>query len=167
MGPSCLQRRRILLCDRFGLSNSPRVGGVKKWFQGRGCLPLPQVFLGRVLASPNVGCFLRLRFSKQKAPALPGRALQFSLYIWWSLYRSFLQNGSSSNDLYGNNALIWRMLFFLSPPLALASSIACVSRVTSRDSPKWGACSLLLARSLACACAPEETKFWQEPDFGY
>ena len=30
---------------------------------------------------------------------------------------------------------------FLFPPLALASPFACCSRVTSRDSPSWGACS--------------------------
>ena len=69
-----------------------------------------------------------------------GLALQFSLYIW-SLDISFRRNGSSSKELSGNGALIWRMLSFLFPPLALASPIACASRVTSRDSPEWGACS--------------------------
>ena len=47
-----INKARTLLCDRFELSIDRELGGVKKWFQGRGCLPSSS---GRAIKKKRMG----------------------------------------------------------------------------------------------------------------
>ena len=66
-----------------------------------------------------------------------GRRLQSRAWSFACLGR-FARRTKKKERLLGvQNAPVYAQF----PPLALASPLACCSRVTSRDFPKWGACS--------------------------